>query len=308
LRSTTAVHCHRHRQSRSTTPFSKLSKYDADAGPFATNEIALSLTTSVSESMQPDGPLARLALDPSPPPNENVSKSTLQPAFGNEPEPLPYRSVAEPWAQTYGPSSSKHLSVASGQKSLPLRSPITFSHSRSLSNTHKRAAQYDLEAESSPNDYVRRPSILNDQLFGPHMERRRVRSRGFSLGDELLRARGNEHVWNPLSELSRDGLDSGMSTISSSSSMSHAALSERFGPPPRLRSPFESGTNNNTFPRVHFQDKNNTARKAPYATHRPRRSIESFDFGPSLRSRLSQLDTGLKEIREREEHMKNDDV
>jgi len=306
LRSTTAVHCHRHRQSRSTTPFTKLSKYDADAGPFATNDIALSLTTSVSETMQPNGPLAQLALEPSPPPTADLFGSKLQPAFEQEQDDLPYRSLADPWAQSYGPSSSRLLAVASGHKSPPLRSPITFSHSRSLSNTQKRSAHFDLEAEMDASRYTRRPSILNDQLFGPQAERRKVRARGFSLGDELLRARGTEPPWNPLAELSRDELDSGFSTVSSSSTMSRAALSERFGPPPRLRSPFESSTNSNTFPRVHFQEKTTAARRAPYATHRPRRSIESYDFGPSLRSRLSQVDTGLQEIREREEQGRQD--
>jgi hypothetical protein len=80
------------------------------------------------------------------------------------------------------------------------------------------------------------------------------------------------------------------------------SLVEKFGPPPRLRSPFEPGPSNNTFPRRHFQENNVTVRRAPYATfHQSRRSIESFDFGPSLKTRLAHADSKLKEIHEREE-------
>lgn len=46
-----------------------------------------------------------------------------------------------------------------------------------------------------------------------------------------------------------------------------------------------------------------TIRKRPFATvHHTRHSIESFDFGegPSLQSRLAQLDEKLTEIRQRE--------
>jgi hypothetical protein len=72
--------------------------------------------------------------------------------------------------------------------------------------------------------------------------------------------------------------------------------------PPRLGSPFtESGPS--TFPRRLFQDPTATVRRSAFATmHQTRRSIESFDFGegPSLQSRLEQLDMKLKQIRERD--------
>jgi hypothetical protein len=61
----------------------------------------------------------------------------------------------------------------------------------------------------------------------------------------------------------------------------------------------------NTFPRRLIQQagETSTIRRTHFATvHHSRRSIESFDFGngPSLQSRLHQLDQKLAEIRERD--------
>jgi hypothetical protein len=64
----------------------------------------------------------------------------------------------------------------------------------------------------------------------------------------------------------------------------------------------ESGPSQ-TFPRRIIQDGTTTIRRNAFATmHQTRHSIESFDFGegPSLQSRLEQLDMKLKEIKERE--------
>jgi hypothetical protein len=75
---------------------------------------------------------------------------------------------------------------------------------------------------------------------------------------------------------------------------------------PRLGSPFSENGPSNTFPRRILQDGTATIRRSAFATmhqtHQTRRSIESFDFGegPSLQSRLEQLDMKLKQIRERE--------
>jgi hypothetical protein len=340
---TTAVQRHRHLQSRSPTPFTKSYRLGMSEPPrfstFNTKDIALSLTTSTAETMQPDGPLAKLASD------ESADTPTINnfPSLEDFNKPLGFeeshglgisienssrgRRLGSPFiARTYGPSSSKALNSYDPSRPSPprtqsdtlsgpyLRSPLRFEKPRSLNGTQKRRAQHALEEDLSPNGAVLRPSILNEQLFGtPLNNQRRVRSRGFSLGDEAFR----NHVPGliqpaptlfsppPRTSTPPPAQISPESIASTSVELPAPKLlpSATFAPPARLGSPFSESGPSNTFPRRLFQDGSATIRRSAFATmHQTRRSIESFDFGdgPSLQSRLEHLDMKLKEIRERE--------
>jgi hypothetical protein len=320
---TTPVQRHLHLQSRSPTPFtntkpferSRLRTPEPQLSSFNTKDIALSLTTSTAESMQPDGPLAQLASEGSPStitPSSSFPAADFNPTGFGKSRGLTIsrhenenrgRRLASPFlARTYGPSSSQILATPRpSPRTQPdttgppqLRSPLRFDEPRSLNGTQKRRAQHALEEELSPNGAVLRPSILDEQLFGtPLGHQRRVRSRGFSLGDEALRNPGIFQRSPPQVEL----------PTSQPKASSMLLPSATFEPPPRLGSPFSESGPSQTFPRRLFQDGTTTIKRNAFATmHQTRHSIESFDFGegPSLQSRLEQLDMKLKEIRERE--------
>jgi len=321
------VQVHRHFQSRSPTPFSKAFRKQEAPKTFSfnTSDIALSLTTSTAESMQPDGPLAKLAavdLD-SPtlafPPVDNFKPLV----FGESLQTLDMTTapkLGSPFlARTYGPSSSNTTNIRpasprtrsdTGADRAPrLGSPVRFDQPRSLNGTMKRRAQHSLDEELGPNGAVVRPSILDDQLicnpFNDH--RRRVRSRGFTMGDEglLHRVPGLFNFHNQVPTV--PALTSVLQNAAPTSTLAPPPqlLPAPIFPPPRLGSPFsESGSGSrNTFPRRLFQESSATIRRSAFKTmHQTRRSIESFDFGegPSLQSRLSHLDQRLKEIKGRE--------
>jgi hypothetical protein len=319
-----SVSCHRHFQSRSPTPFTKTitrSRLRAPGPPrpsaFSTMDIAMSLATSTADSMQPDGPLAKLA-EAAP-----INNSAFPPL--EEFKPLSFgdsrgfaitieeanrgRRLGSPFSRTYGPSSSKTLHLPrpsppqtqSDTAGPHLRSPLRF-EPRSLNGTQKRRAPHDLEEELSPNGAIVRPSILNEQLFGTPLNQRRVRrSRGFSLGDEALRTRApGIFTSSPSMPLIPPPK---MDLSEASPKAAPKLLPSATFDPPRLGSPFSETGPSKTFPRRILQDGTATIRRSAFATmHQTRRSIESFDFGdgPSLQSRLEQIDMKLKQIRERE--------
>jgi hypothetical protein len=204
-----------------------------------------------------------------------------------------------------------------------LRSPVRFEEPRSLTGTQKRRAQHSLEEELSPNGAVLRPSILDVQLFGTPAagSQRRVRTRGFSLGDDVPQngpagplppldigtlfttARATHGVANTSETHQSEPVTAVPSTTP------HLLPAPTFESPPRrprLGSPF--GSESQTFPRRLFPDTTATIRRSAFATmHQTRRSIESFDFGEAdtLQSRLSTLDQKLREIRDRDRDSKN---
>ncbi|KAI9739899.1 MAG: hypothetical protein M1818_004955 [Claussenomyces sp. TS43310] len=331
-----AVSARRHHffQSRSPTPFTQgLSRQyhrPSQSASFSTRDIAFALTTSTSDSMHAGGPLAGLA--------RHQSSSNVQPSSHVVPEGQTSAEqhgsvcrgtrsdrLGSPFSsRTYGPSSSRAFGSLSrpvqsrtqsdqGHSSMPrLRSPVQFGQSSSLNGTQKRRAQDPLDEEVFPKNGVLRPSILNEQLFGAPdpgtPQRRRVRSRGFSLGDESVRARiPGLFVPGHLNSSDISTIEDNASEMGASSGTAAPSLlpSATFDASDMGSCLPTSGTSN-TFPRRLFQPTNgpSTIRKRSFATvHHTRRSIESFDFGsgPSLHSRLSQLDEKLAEIRDREE-------
>ena len=197
-------------QSRSQSRLSEVSSpFEEQPPSFNTREIQLSLTTSTAASMQPQGPLAQLC-------TENVTTSGAQQEWFNEP-PVPWASptaipsdvvdaevdgneepmlapplLGSPFGyHTWGPSRSRQRvrpstsRIQSSDASAlgpSLRSPVRFSDT--FPYPQKRRARYPLEDELSPGGSSMQPGLL-DNLFGNPVEgrHRRVRSRGFSLGD-----------------------------------------------------------------------------------------------------------------------------
>lgn len=320
-KNSTHVTRQRHLQSRSPTPFSRPENRPRLRTPepsFSVKDMGLVLTTSTAESMQPDGPLAQLAAsDPEVetpviksafPPLEEFQPLTFGRARGLGNDAENNARLGSPFvARTYGPSSSKSANPhgpPSPPRMLfdagaPLLSP--FHQFRSLNGTQKRRAPHDLDEDFSPNGAIVRPSVLNEQLFGTPLNNRRVRSRGFSLGDEAFR-RGPGIFY---SSFGLDGAPPQMDfpapqSIPKPFNSAPMLLPPPVFNPPRLGSPFSES---NTFPRRVFPEGTATIRRSQFATmHQSRRSIESFDFGkgPSLQSRLANLEQRLGQIQERE--------
>ena len=218
----------------SSSPRSQSSRLTSPIGsqytPFSTRDIQLSLTTSTAATMQLDGPLARLAskslVCSSPPQPENSGSSE----WFNEP-PVPWASpsaipsdlglgsglsddaaeapqLGSPFGfHTWGPSRSRphNRPSTSGLQARDaatigpsLRSPFRMQDSFPYPSVLKRRAQHQLEDELSPGGSDMRKNLLED-LFGAPTEsrHRRVRSRGFSLGDVNANGGRLESMFTP---------------------------------------------------------------------------------------------------------------
>lgn len=190
------------RLSRLPSPYSTRKR-----SPFGTRDIQISLATSTAASMQQDGYLAQLARTNSTggssdewfndPIEPSVPSSTA--AFGQglgiggldvEPE-LP--RLGSPFAyHTWGPSRSREYlrpAAARTQSEISnsgpmLMSPVRLHHTMPHPSALKRRALYQLDEEASPGD-AGIPTNFLENLFASPAEssHRRVRSRGFSLGD-----------------------------------------------------------------------------------------------------------------------------
>lgn len=205
-------------QSRSQSRLSEMTSPDMPAtSTFNTRDIQLSLTTSTAATMQPDGPLAQLSqgaeLPLSQPSNGEWFNEPPVP-FASEP-PIPSDLIKEPENEgmdvpapiedtprlgspfkgyhTWGPSRSKQRIRPSTSRILSsdamtmgpsLRSPVHLHESFPYQGVNKRRARHQLEEELSPRGSSMQQSLI-DNLFRspPEGRHRRVRSRGFSLGD-----------------------------------------------------------------------------------------------------------------------------
>lgn len=206
-------------QSRSARASSPLCQ---EQSAFSTRDIQFSLSTSTASTMQPDSYLAQLSRrtvaashevapqssDPavpwaSPPavPSSAVPSSAFAPSDFGRPlassDPFTGPSqLGSPFSgsQTWGPSGSRqHLrpstprvqsGLATSTIGPTLKSPVRFNSKNPYPSVSKRRAQHQLEDEMSPGGSDRRSNLI-EQLFSGQTEgrHRRVRSRGFSLGD-----------------------------------------------------------------------------------------------------------------------------
>ena len=217
-----APHYQRMMQSRSPSPFVAQPFIRSTRGgsplstrnSFATRDVAMSLTMSTATSMRPDGPLAQMS-------RPSHHQRTDDEWFNNEPQgpwaspaPIPsdleqgglddassIKRLASPFgaSHTWGPGQFRqqdrpnfvHLNTESA---IPrLKSPVQFASVPGPRNTTpvilftktpKRPAKTELEHELSggENGFGRA-----DQVFGNDNQsgRRRVRTRGLSLGERM---------------------------------------------------------------------------------------------------------------------------
>ena len=233
---TIAPHYQRLIQNRSPSPFSSsssscspASRFSTPAGsqrtPFNTRDIQLSLTTSTAATMQPDGPLAQLArksfpatvpensgsgdwFDEPPVPWASPTAIPSDLGLGNGDDTPEARQLGSPFGfHTWGPSRSRqHVRPsASGSQARNaatigplLRSPFRMQDTFPYPSVLKRRAQHQLEDELSPGGSSMRSNLLEDLFGGPPESRhRRVRSRGFSLGDVNANGGRLESMFTP---------------------------------------------------------------------------------------------------------------
>ncbi|MCJ1261502.1 hypothetical protein MMC22_001366 [Lobaria immixta] len=197
-----------HSQSQSlvrSSPFS----YQPQPTRFGTRDIQVSLAASTAASMQPDGPLAQLASrnaispqadrdwfnDPIVPwASPTAIPSDLELGTGSIKESMETPRLGSPFGyHTWGPSHSRQPLRSSAPRSqsnaIPvvgpsLKSPVRLHDTFPYPSVLKRRAQHQLEDELSPGGTDMRRNLLEDLFGGPTESRhRRVRSRGFSLGD-----------------------------------------------------------------------------------------------------------------------------
>lgn len=219
---TIAPHYQRLLQARSSSPELSSSRsrsqsmirsspfnYQPQQTRFGTRDIQVSLAASTAASMQPDGPLAQLASrnavspqsdrdwfnDPIVPwASPTAIPSDLELGTGTTEESMETPRLGSPFGfHTWGPSCSRQplrppaprsqsnvVSVIGPSLKSPVRLHDTFPYPSAL----KRRAQHQLEDELSPGGTDMRRNLLEDLFGGPSESRhRRVRSRGFSLGD-----------------------------------------------------------------------------------------------------------------------------
>ncbi|KAL8999211.1 MAG: hypothetical protein Q9169_001876 [Polycauliona sp. 2 TL-2023] len=256
-------------QSRSLRASSPLCQDIQQSPPFSTRDIQLSLATSTAVSMQPGGPLAQLAdhtpsvsqeisswpNDPSAPwasppavPSSDIDAGYVAPPH-NGPTTTQFGSplgspLGSPFSgsKTWGPSRSRqHIrpttprtqsNQAASTIGPTLRSPIRFNGRNPYPSVSKRRAQHELEDELSPGGSEKKN--LFDELFGgpPEGRHRRVRSRGFSLGD-AIRPNRPEAAFNHLI-----AKDNAPQKPSDAPGLSNLQVPHAGEPVPRLGSPF----------------------------------------------------------------------
>ena len=220
-KSTFAPHYQRLMKSRSPSPFSsprhrscgqsRLSEVFSPmaTASFSTRDIQLGLTTSTAATMRPDGPLAQLASGPqrnTPSNNEWFNEppvpwastpaipSDLNVDIDEQDQPVQAPSLGSPFGfHTWGPSRSRQRvrpktsriqSTDASTMGPSLRSPLHLHDTFPYPGVQKRRARHQLEDELSPGGSSMQQELL-ESLFStaPEGRHRRVRSRGFSLGD-----------------------------------------------------------------------------------------------------------------------------
>ena len=274
----------RHLMSRSPTPFNKVAhrRWNRRTTPgrspsiFSGNDMAMSLTLSTSDTMQPHGPLAQLAQSPLEPFPELIPSANLV-----ADAPAPESSAPElarlgsPFAaNSYGPSSSTSLAAdlnlpkqsnsLGSRKSL--KSPVRLTRSRS--GTQKRKSVK--AAEDQPKK--RRPSVTT--TFGVAAQDNKATAYQSTAASNL----SDPFQAEPVADTSS---------------------TQRT----RLGSPFSGSGFSHSFPNrssTHLNFNLNALRR-PFATiQQPsQRRSESPSTRSSLASRLAYLDQRLRDFRNR---------
>lgn len=227
--------------------------YLSDQPSFSTGDMALSLMTSTCSTMQPDGALARLGQEsstsdqqdegwfgrPLSTPQAGSSQLSSQGlgtgGIGNGTGSARLASPFNPQRPTGDTQAfQRHPSGSSTIPRAALRSPIRFtSATMPLHSALKRRAPSQLvEDDLSPEGSDMRRNLIEELIGYPiHDGHRRVRSRGFSLGDVSAAAQLSS-LFAPPSDHGR-GASSDLSTIISGGGSSNvqqpSTAHSRFG-------------------------------------------------------------------------------
>ena len=208
--------------------------------------------------MQPDGPLAQLAQLPVPEPLPSKDWFNEPPVPWASPTAIPSDLIqgaedamgtgqlGSPFNgfHTWGPSRSRqHLRPVTPRTQSSdvstigptLRSPVRLHDTFPYPSMNKRRAQHQLEDELSPGGTDMRRELLDNLFGGPAEGRnRRVRNRGFSLGDMTNEARLADMFTPP----SADEAMSGSDQAEASAQPSTFRAPQTVDPISRLGSPF----------------------------------------------------------------------
>lgn len=243
-------------QQPSTQPPGLSSPFPLEAPTFSTRDMNVSLATSTAASMQFGNPLAKLASEPAPRSSE-TSWSNMRSSAHQKSQSLHIglglgignmaTSPFQTMSQMTGMSLNQHNSQtwhAPSAKPPRLGSPLQLHAPRPISRPFKRRALHNFEAQAR-----NRGSSFVDQVFGAPAEssHRRVRSRGFSLGDMVEGARrlplstSGPSEFNPFSDVNALMYTDSPRPRVGPETQGHATV--------RLGSPFDARPNN-TFPRT----------------------------------------------------------
>ncbi|KAK6864475.1 hypothetical protein PG990_006091 [Apiospora arundinis] len=292
--------------SRSPTPFQAAAhrrwnrKHTPARSPsmFSAQDMAMSLTLSTSETMQPHGPLAQLTcslpepedmLTPMTASAEAASEQALEPVMPDD-----RRRLASPFfARSYGPSSSTPLAGSADVRRQPhtvgarklLKSPVRLTRSRS--GTQKRRSTKSLD------DQPRRRPSLSAALWGFPPTESETRAGNKTQFSSTASAE-NDSMFIPRSTAMPDPF-APVDSVSSA-----GGLSVPVAAPPRLGSPFGAS---HSFPNRLSQPLgfNLTAIRRGFATvQQPSETNPpSTPSRSSLASRLAYIDQRLKDFRSR---------
>ena len=229
------------------------SPFSNEVSIFSTRDMNVSLTTSTASSMQFGNPLAQLATDTTPQSMHNDRASSMRTSAHQKSQSLhiglglgnvissSYQSMSQMTGMSMNQPSARTWHAPSARPPR-LGSPLQLHAPRPMSRPFKRRALHNFEAQAR-----NRGNSFIDQVFGAPAEssHRRVRSRGFSLGDMCEGARRlplSTHgppEFNPFATMG----SSSLASPESSPALAQGQATVRLG------SPFV-GRPNHTFPRA----------------------------------------------------------
>ncbi|KAF2676609.1 hypothetical protein K458DRAFT_321649 [Lentithecium fluviatile CBS 122367] len=241
----------RHSAQASTTS-TLSSPFSQEASSFSTRDMNVSLTTSTASSMQLGNPLSQLASDATPRPVEN-ERNNMRASAHQKSQSLhiglglgnaissSFQTMSQMTDMSMNQNNARTWHAQSARPPR-LGSPLQLHAPRPISRPFKRRALHNFEAQAR-----NRGNSFIDQVFGAPAEssHRRVRSRGFSLGDmgegarRLPLSTSGPPEFNPFATM-------GCSSLASpepSPAQTHGQATVRLG------SPFV-GRPNHTFPRA----------------------------------------------------------
>jgi hypothetical protein len=288
---------------------------------FSGQDMAMSLTMSTSETMQPQGPLAQLTSSaPEPAEETPPMNGSEQPAtrLMLDAPSMDRRRLGSPFiARSYGPSSSGALAAALSLTGpgpfrqthtvgprRSLQSPVRLTRSRS--NTQKRRTR----PLSNELRKCKRPSLASDLWTDPSAADQAVEdappvmpavefsSTSSSHHDELFVPRTNMEELLPAQPLLQ-------AAQTQSFVVSASTLAPPEEAPPRLGSPFSGSSASFSFPNRFSQPDNLGfgAIRRPFATIQMQQPTEGTAAAarPNLATRLAYIDQRLRELRNRDQ-------